>query len=172
MKKYFLFGGIVLLFGIVINYSLGGFKPIDGQLISTKQTSLYGHFYEGSHSSDSLVNQVDFLRKLLDENNIDGRLTIVNYIQPGLEKRGMVKQFIGIETTSFVLRKKFSLDTLIIKAYNGIQFRIPIKPLVMPSPEKLKKIATQAAIDMNSELAGFSIEFYADNLLITNYPFK
>jgi len=172
VKKYFVIGGIILLFAVVINYSLGGFKPIKGQLISTKQTTLYGHFYEGSHSSDSLVSQVNHLRRLINKHNINGTLTIVNYIQPEFEKRGMVKQFIGIESTSFVLSKNLSLDSLILKAYNGIQFKIPIKPLVMPSPEKLKKLALQAAIDMDSELAGFSIEYYADNLLITNYPLK
>ena len=123
-----------MLAGIVINYSLGGFKNVEPQLISTHDTIIYGLLYEGGHSSDSLNNQVAHYRKILSESNQPGTLTIVNYAQLNLEKRGMVKQFIGIEWENNISPSNKPLDSLKIKSYNGFQFRIPIKPLVMPSP--------------------------------------
>jgi len=172
VRKYLFFGGLILLGGIVINYSLGGFKPIEPTLVSTHGTTIYGLLYEGGHASDSLENQVSCLRKTISESNQSGTLTIVNYNQPELEKRGMIKQFLGIEWTDNDHNKSQSLDTLFIAGYNGFQFRIPIKPLVMPSPEKLKKLAEEASQSMAGELQGYSIEQYIDGTLIINFPLK
>lgn len=172
MKKYLIFGGIIVLAGIVINYSLGGFKNIEPQLISTHNNIIYGFLYEGGHSSDSLNNQIAYYRSVLNKSNQPGTLTIINYTQLNLEKRGMVKQFIGIEWENNINHSNKPLDSLIIKPYNGFQFRIPIKPLVMPSPEKLKRLANEAAELMEGELQGHSIEQYKDRLLIINFPLK
>ena len=161
-----------MLAGIVINYSLGGFKNVEPQLISTHDTIIYGLLYEGGHSSDSINNQVSHYRKILSESNQPGTLTIVNYIQSNLEKRGMVKQFIGIEWEKIANSSNKPLDSLIIKSYNGFQFRIPIQPLVMPSPEKLKRLANEAAEIMEGELQAYNIEQYKDRFLIINFPLK
>jgi len=172
MKKYLTLGGIIILAGIVINYSLGGFKPIEPGLISSSEVTLYGWSYEGSYSSDSLDNQIDALRNIIKKSHQQGVLTVVNYIQPELEKRGVVKQFIGIEGINDYDAIPNDLDSLVIEAYNGIQFVIPIKPLVMPSPEKLKTLALESASEMNTELTSFSIEQYRDKSLILNFPLK
>ena len=172
MKKYLIIGGIIVLAGIVINYSLGGFKNVEPQLISTHDTIIYGLLYQGGHSSDSLNHQIAHYRKILSESNQPGILTIVNYVQSNLEKRGMVKQFIGIEWEKNVNSSNKPLDSLIIKSYNGFQFRIPIQPLVMPSPEKLKQLASEAAELMEGELQAYSIEQYKDRFLIINFPLK
>lgn len=172
MKKFLLVGAIVLFAAVVINYSLGGFDAIEPSLISTSETVLYGYPYEGSHSSDNLNKKVESLRNIISISGIEGTLTIVNYTQSEYEKRGLVKQFVGIEWVGTQENTNTLLDTLIIPAYNGLQFRIPIKPLVMPSPVKLLKLAQEAATDMDGELADFTIEQYSDKFLITNFPLK
>jgi hypothetical protein len=172
LKKYFILGGLIVLAGVVINYSLGGFEPVKPELISNRQTVIYGWPYEGSYSSDSLTNQIAALRKIIKENDHIGTLTIINYQQPKLEQRGMVKQFVGIEWENSKVNPPSGMDSLIIEAYNGFHFRIPIKPLVMPSPEKLKHLAAEAAQSMDGELQDFSIEQYQNNFLITNFPLK
>ena len=50
--------------------------------------------------------------------------------------------------------------------------QFPIQPLVMPSPEKLKRMANEAAELMAGELQGYSIEQYKERFLIINYPLK
>ena len=172
MRKFLLLGGIIVLAGVVINYSLGGFSQIEPELVSTQGTIIYGSLYEGSHSSDSLNDQVTHYRKILTESGQSGTLTIVNYIQPSFEKRGMIRQFVGIAWENNVNNTIEQLDSLIIEPYNGFQFRIPIKPLVMPSPEKLKRLSNEAAELMEKELQDYSIEQYKDHLLIINYPLK
>ena len=97
MRKYLVIGALVVLASIVINYSLGGFKQIEPELISTHSTIIYGSLYEGGHSSDSLNNLITHYQKILTESGQPGTLTIVNYIQEKLEKRGLVKQFVGIQ---------------------------------------------------------------------------
>lgn len=172
MKKYLILGGIIIFAGVVINYSLGGFKPVEPELISSNGITLYGWTYEGSHSSDSLGNQIETLRNIIDNSDQQGILTIVNYIRPELEKRGVVKQFIGIEWLETKPANLNNIDSLIIEPYNGIQFVIPIKPLVMPSPEKLKSLALESAKAMDTELINLSIEQYKDKSLILNFPLK
>jgi hypothetical protein len=172
VRKYLILGGIILLAGIVINYSLDGFKKIEPALVSAPATTIYGSLYEGGHSSDALETQVLQLRKILNESGQPGTLTIVNYNQSDLEKRGMIKQFLGIEWTQNGKSLGQFQDSLFIAGYNGFQFRIPIKPLVMPSPEKLKKLAKDATLAMAGELQGFSIEQYKDGFLIINFPLK
>ena len=171
MRNYLILGALVVLAGIVINFSLGGFKKIEPELISTHTTVIYGSLYEGGHSSDSLTNLIALFHKILAESTHSGTLTIVNYMQENLEKRGLVKQFVGIEWENNN-NPKLPLDSLSISPYNGFQFRLPIKPLVMPSPEKLKKLTREAEQSMGAELQGYTIEQYRDRLLIINFPLK
>lgn len=172
MRKYLVIGALVVLAGIVINYSLGGFKQIEPELISTHSTVIYGSLYEGGHSSDSLTNLIAHYHEILAGSGQPGILTIVNYIQEKLEKRGVVKQFVGIEWETKPQSLGPPYDVLDIDPYNGFQFRIPIKPLVMPSPEKLKQLAIDAAKLMDGELQGYSLEQYKDGFLIINFPLK
>jgi hypothetical protein len=172
MKKYLIMGGLLIAAGVIINYSLGGFKPITPELISTPDITLYGWTYEGNYASDSLNSQIELLRSIIKENNNTGILTIANYMIPELEKRGVVRQFIGIE---WINENGFSienLDSLHINSFSGIQFKIPIKPIVMPNPEKLKALAEGTAEAMNTSLQGFSLEQYKDKSLILNFPLK
>ena len=171
MKKFFLIGGLVVFGAIIINYTLGGFKPLEPALISSQSLTLYGQHYEGRYNSEALDELIGDLRRRIDESESEASLIIVNYNQEELEKRGVVKQFVGISWKELPL-ERINLDSITLQQYNGVQFTVPIKPLVMPSPEKLKKEAEAMAQSMNTELRGISIEQYQDNNLIINYPFK
>ena len=172
MKKYLVFGAIIIIAGVVINYSLGGFNPIVPGLVSSNGVTLYGWNYEGRYSSETVDKHIETLRDILNKTDQEGVLTIVNYIKPDLEKRGVVQQFIGIEWINKNSPNTNDLDSLIIQPYNGIQFNVPIKPLVMPSPEKLKTLALEAAKEMDTELLYFSIEQYKDKSLILSFPLR
>lgn len=172
MKKFLVISAVILLAAVIINYALGGFREIEPGLVSTKAITLYGFQYEGRYNSNELDNKITQLRTLLDASEQDGTLTIINYMQPEFEKRGVVKQFVGIiwekDTTSSLV----NLTTLQLEPCNAIQFEVPVKPLVMPSPEKLRKLAEEMAEQMESQLAGWSMEQYRGQKLIINYPIK
>ena len=167
MKKFLLIAALVAFAGIIINYTLGGFKTIEPSLVSVDEAVVYGRFYEGSYKSEALSELVDELRaEQVNSNN--GILTIVNYHQEEYEKRGTIKQFVGIIWKERPASTRY--DTLVIPAYNAAQFRLQVKPLVMPSPKKLNNLAEDFAITMESTLQGISIEQYKDNTLFINYP--
>jgi hypothetical protein len=172
VKKFLIIGALVVIGAVIINYTLGGFEPVQPSLISSQTLTLYGQHYEGRYNSEALDELIANLRKRIDESENEAVLTIVNYNQEELEKRGVVKQFVGINWKALPLENNTDLDSITIEQYNGVQFAIPIKPLVMPSPEKLKKEAEAMAESMNTELVGLSIEQYQNNSLIINYPFK
>lgn len=172
MKKFFIIAGIIVLAAVVLNYTLGGFTKVEPGLISVNASTIYGRIYEGRHNSQALDELIDSLNNELTSNNPTGHLAIVNYMQPELEKRGIVRQFVGIIYDDPETHPSGTFDSLNILAYNGIQFNVPIKPLVMPSPEKFKHLALDMAKEMEAELAGFSIEQYDNQMLIINFPLK
>lgn len=161
---------IIALAAVVINYSLGGFEGVEPGLITSTKVVVYGKTYEGQYNSAALDELLDELRAAIDANEAQGRLTIINYHQPELEKRGTVKQFVGITWAGQPGSEDY--DSLVVEPYNGVQFRIPVRPLVMPSPEKLRDQAAVMAAEMQTTLAGYSLEQYQDKTLVINFPFK
>lgn len=170
MKKSLYIAIVIALAAVVINFSLGGFDAVEQGLITSDKVVIYGQEYEGRYNSKTLDELLNKFRTTLDNNQGQGRLTIVNYHQPELEQRGTVKQFVGIIWEGRPLQNNY--DSLVVEAYNGAQFRIPVKPIVMPSPEKLRDQAVEMAIEMSTSLAGYSVEQYEDKMLIINFPFK
>lgn len=170
MRKYLLFALLIAVAALVINYSLGGFKPIEPGLITTQKVTVYGRIYEGRYNSEALDELISELQTQLASSNKQGQLTIINYLQPELEKRGTVKQFVGIIWQDELAT--MSYDSLVLEPYNAAQFRIPVRPLVMPSPEKLMGLAEDLAEEMNTTLKGYSVEQYQDKTLVINFPLK
>lgn len=170
MKKFLIIASLIAVTAILINYSLGGFQAVEPGLISGENMVVYGRTYEGRYNSAALDELIDELRGELTSQENSGTLTIINYLQPELEKRGTVRQFVGIAWNQ--APASTSYDSLIINAYNGVQFAIPVKPLVMPSPEKLSSLAEEFSNKMGTTLGAFSIEQYRDNTLIVNFPFE
>ena len=85
MKKYLVFGAIIIIAGVVVNYSLGGFKPIVPGLVSSNGVTLYGWHYEGRYSSETVDKHIETLQDILNNTDQEGVLTIVNYIKPDLK---------------------------------------------------------------------------------------
>lgn len=160
-----------MLSGLAINYFLGGFNRPELMKGTMNEMTIHGMPYEGRYASDSLDNMIDWLQSQIDTTGIPGSLVIVNYLQEDLEKRGVVKQFVGLVADQGI-EFKHPLDTLVLPASETIQFTIPVNPLVMPSPEKLKKMAIDEAEKNQVSLVGYSIEQYRNRKLIVSFPAK
>ena len=170
MKKYLLFAAIIAAAALIINFAMGGFATIEPGLVTTEKVVIYGRNYEGRYNSQALDELIAELRQVIVGSAQPGQLTIINYHQVELEKRGTVKQFVGIIWQKPMQTSAY--DSLVIDPYNAAQFRIPVKPLVMPSPEKLRGLAEDMAEQMNRALAGYSVEQYLDKTLVINFPFR
>jgi hypothetical protein len=172
VKKYFLLAAVVLIGGIAINYSLGGFTKVEPKLIEVNNYVIYGTAFEGSYKSDELTILVDNMRnhQLQIANNTD--LVVVNYIDDTKETIGKISNFVGlVPDKDFNFNEPEEFEKRIIRATRAIRIEVKIKPLVMPSPEKIKNTAIEFAIANKLKLQNLSIEKYQENgVLVVEFP--
>ena len=173
MKKILLIAFAVLLGALVVNTMLGGFDKVEVELVEVNGYHIYGQPFSGRYNSDELEGMIAMARKLVNDNTLEGELVIVNYVDEKSEKRGEVKQFVGVQlndTTGLVQLENFELLT--IKTRQAVEARIGVRKLVMPSPEKIKKSSVAMAQENNLELMKMSIETYMGQHLIVHYPIQ
>src|SRR5210317_594349 len=137
MKKALGIAVIILIGGLVLNNLLGGFQKVEVDLIDATNYYVYGKEFAGRYNSDKLQGLIDETRTRLSENLLEGELVIINYQDERSEKRGDLKQFIGVLSTSENTKNEQSgLLLRKIELSQVIEARIEVVKLVMPSPEK------------------------------------
>lgn len=99
-------------------------------------------------------------------------MVIVNYINKAKETIGDVTNFVGLRiNTKDTTTRLGAFEKRIIKASGAIRISVKIKPLVMPSPEKIKSVAFEYAISQGIKLQDLSIEQYKENgVLVVEFP--
>ena len=171
MKKVLSIAIIVLIAGLVINYKLDGFSKLEATLVTSEEYILYGQYYEGRYNDDELEALIVSTRDWVQSNKV-GELAIVNYFNGEDERRGKIKQFVGVIITDDKQQAwPEDFEILEIKANETIEVKVSIRALVMPSPEKIKNIAIDFADNNNKKLQQMSIERYNDTgFLIVHFP--
>lgn len=174
MKKYLFMGGVILVAGFLINYTLGGFATIEPEIIETDNYIIYGTDFEGSYKSSKLSNLVNEMRSHQQQLETSSDLVIVNYINEAKETIGDITNFVGLrintKPNSTVLG---AFEKRIIKASRAVRISVKIKPLVMPSPEKIKSVAIEYATSQGIQLQDLTIEQYKENgVLVVEFPIK
>lgn len=172
MKKYLILGAVVLTLGMLINYSLGGFEGIKPKLIKVNNYTVYGHNFEGSYKSSQLTDLVDEMRGVQQTLEHPSDLVIINYINEAKETLGKINNFVGLRLSTTSDDQYLSaFDKRVIEANRSIRIEIKIKPLVMPSPEKINEVAFAFAKSNGFAIQELSIEQYSQNgVLIIEYP--
>ena len=172
MKNYFFLGALILVIGLAVNYSLGGFKAIEPEIVEVDDYIVYGNSYEGSYKSNWLADMVEEMRNLQQRIDDNTDLVIINYTNEAKETLGDINNFVGLslmnDTSDVALDK---LEKRVIKASKAIRLKVKIQPMVMPSPEKIKALAFEFATNSGLELQQISIEKYStDGMLIIEFP--
>jgi|GEM_PF-3051669 len=172
MRKFFVIAAIVLLFGLVVNQYLGGFKSLDAKIVPSRDIVVRGKMFEGSYKQDDLKHTIDSLRDQISSGKLAGELVIVNYFNDKDEKIGRLKQFVGIAANHSLEDTTSSreVDTRDFALSKVVRTRIPIRGLVMPSPERIKRNAAKVAGKAGKKIGAFSIERYSDQWLIVDIP--
>ncbi len=171
MKKYYIIGAIVLFAGVLINYKFGGFDKVEPQLIEVNDYIIYGRNYEGSYKSNALNSLVNDMRLQQEQLNPKANVVIVNYIDEAKETLGIVSNFVGLSGVATPNEELIGLEKRVIKASKSVRVVVKIKPLAMPSPEKIKAKAFKLAKEEGLELQNLSIEQYNENgTLIIDFP--
>ena len=174
MKKYVVIGIAILCAGLLINYILGGFAQVLPQVVQVDNYVVYGAEYEGSYKSARLGNMVEEMRSYQGEIDSKTDVVIINYIDEAKETLGIVTNFVGLSLKNSA--EKIEIDPQekrIIRASKSIRIKVAVKPLVMPSPEKIKAMAFKLAQEKGYKLQNISIEQYNESgMLIIDFPIK
>lgn len=172
MKKYVILAAVVLILGFLVNYSLGGFEDIKPQLIEVNNYTVYGSGFEGSYKSNQLSELVEKMRTHQQNLESTSDLVIINYINDAKETIGKIDYFVGIRLSNSSDEANMTeFEQRIIEAKKAIRIEIKVKPLVMPSPEKINETAFTFAEQSGVKLQNLSVEQYTQNgVLIIEYP--
>lgn len=171
MKKYFILGAAIVIFGLLINYTLGGFADIEPKLVSVGNYTIYGTAFEGSYKSSGLTDLVESMKKRQQDFNGEADVVIINYFNEEKERIGMVNNFVGLRFNRTEPDSVEGLEKRVIEAKNALRTEIKIKPLVMPTPEKIQKKTMSIAELEHLHLLNLSIEQYNDSgVLIVEFP--
>ncbi|MCF6351510.1 MAG: hypothetical protein L3J06_00725 [Cyclobacteriaceae bacterium] len=171
MKKYFVIGVIILIGGVLFNYKLGGFDAVKPHLVDVQDYVVHGSNYKGSYKSNALNSLVDTMRIRQKTLNTEASITIINYIDEAKETLGIVSNFVGLSGVSASNEELIGLEKRVIKATKSVRIIVKIKPLVMPSPEKIKAAAFEFAEGNGLELQKLSIEQYSTKgNLVIDFP--
>ncbi|MCB0494863.1 MAG: hypothetical protein KDC79_01890 [Cyclobacteriaceae bacterium] len=173
MKKYFVLGAAVVILGLLINYALGGFAAMEPKLIEVNDYTIYGEPFEGSYKSTELSELVNKMREKQKQFGEAADVVIVNYFNEDKERVGYVKNFVGLQFNASEPDSIAGLQKKIIKANKALEIKIKIKPLIMPTPEKIQDKATEMAEFDSLKLKGLSIEQYKESgVLVVEFPIE
>lgn len=173
MKKYYLFGAIILLAGLLVNYKFGGFKEIQPVIVEVENYVIWGSEFEGSYKSSGLTSLVEEMRSKQSQLASESKVVIINYIDEAKETLGVVSNFVGLTVKGNENELVNDLEERIIRASKAIRIIIKVQPLTMPSPEKIKAKAFELASKEEFELQGLSVEQYnEEGYLIIDFPIK
>ena len=171
MKKYFVLGAAIVIFGLLINYTLGGFANFEPRLVNVNNYTIYGTAFEGSYKSSDLKETVQKMKKKQQDFNGAADVVIINYFDDDRERIGRVSNFVGLRFHQAEPDSLAGLEKRKIKASHALRTEIKIKPLVMPTPEKIQKKTVALAELEHLHLQNLSIEQYNDSgILVVEFP--
>ena len=150
-------------------YQLGGFKPINIELVKVDDYRLVGKSFEGSFRSDSIRIYFNEMKSLVQQGTVQGQPTII-YDQEPDGTKGFSRSFIGI-----LLEKDNSapahLEQREISTSRAIRVSKDAHISVMPNPDKIAKRIEQYSRQHQVQPMGPSIEIYRpENRLVIEQP--
>lgn len=159
---------IVLLFGY---YKLGGFNPVQAELVQVNNYYLAGRNFQGSYKSDTVRVYFNEMRDYVQEGKVKGQPVII-YDQEPTGKRGHSAMFIGVRLTAQEPPGP-DLEIRPVAATRAIRISKDAHISVMPNPDKIGRKILRYAEENGLEMVGSSIEIYfPNNRLVIEQPVK
>lgn len=151
---------IITFLAIIISsifYLLGGFEPIEVQRLESENRTLVGKTFYRHYTSSDPIEFGKECRAFLENNEIDGTLTVLRYQNDTIPK-DQVHQFIGITLASDMA--EIPRDFEVQEVVTGTRYVVPLTMhvLVQPRPPKIEAIIRQAAATNSDELQDLFVE--------------
>ena len=154
-KKFQIIAALILSTLIIgfIYYQLGGTKPLDFEITTKDQLTIYGAPFQGKYD-DPQIEQLFIKAREHVVAHANSSLAIVNYFT---QDKDSVKQFIG-----FISNEKNDLPNIEMKEVTFLKTEIVAHNVVMPRPDVVQEEAMSFANLNGLKLDNFSIEIYHD----------
>ena len=160
-----LYLGLIVVFlgaiGTSIYYRLGGFEPIVIYRVEDGKRTIVGKQFVTSVTSEKPGLFFERCRTLLEEDKIDGKLTVITFNSDTLE-RAEVAQFIGIELNQDMAEIPREFEILKLDSAVYYKMYLTMHPLVQPRTKNHLPMLQDEADKYNEKIIG--------NLLTTYYP--
>jgi len=177
MKLYYIILGIVLLGVLFIFYNyLGGFKKIVVEKIENQdpyEIRIWGKNFHGNIQDENWKKLFIEIRDHIVKEKLKGPITVIYYKVPaGKGNNEKIDAFIGLRVPdNGTIPSGFTEKSV---AFKGVlRVRLTMHTIVMPSPQKVKRIISRYAAMNNLQLDSLQIEkYYPDNTLTVEVPFN
>lgn len=157
----------VLIVLLIIYYQLGGMKEVVVSKQAETNYRIAGQYLEGKYGDDKLKKAFLDSKKMIEEGEVKGVLSIVYYNDPEQEE-GKVKNFIGIQLAS--VKHELSIPSnWEIREFGNVEVlraRIEAHPAVLPSPQSINNSLFKKAQEGNIKLSEIFIERFLSNRII------
>ncbi|GJM29207.1 MAG: hypothetical protein DHS20C17_18420 [Cyclobacteriaceae bacterium] len=161
---------LVLLFAGY--YKLGGFNPVQVELVEVDNYHLAGRYFEGSYESDTVGMYFNQMKEVLGAGVVEGNPVIIYHHEP-TDSSGLSMIFVGILLSDTEIEPLPSRDLIRIEIDASTAIRVSKKAhiSVMPNPDKIDKLIEAYARDHRVKIAALDIEIYhSDNRLVIERP--
>lgn len=151
-------------------YWLGGFNPLQVELVPVDQIYLVGRYFEGRQQSDTIRRYFNEMKEYVQGDTYPGQLVII-YDQEPRGPSGQVKVFVGVRMQKPLKEAAGGLQLRTLEASRAIRISKASHSVVMPNPEDLNKLIADYAREQHLKLRGPSMEIYLpDNRLLVEHP--
>ncbi|WP_209329566.1 GyrI-like domain-containing protein [Lunatimonas salinarum] len=161
MKRSVVIGGLVLLFLVGVYFLLGGFAPLEMELVSCGEFKLSGIHYRGTPQDAALGESFRKIEDVIAENPGSVLHTIYEVEPAG--KLDTLRVFVG----TVLPEQVDSLELLAIPCKQAIIAKIRSHRFVMPSPLKVKSQIEAYAAQRGVTLSGVFIDVLHDSDEVT-----
>lgn len=155
--------GIVVIIALIISsvgYTiLGGFSKPDVAQAKTPLYSIAGKVFEGTATSDTLMQLFTEIKQLHDSGKLPGTLAAVYYNSPA-ETKGNVHVWVGVlvKDSTLVLPQGYLLRNF--PSTDVVRAEIKAHYMVAPTPDKVKAQLYEFAAAQNLKPGSYVIEKY------------
>ncbi len=165
-KSLAIYLGVIVLSLSIIGYTLyyfydqmGGFKELTVVKLEPVERTIVGTSYAGKAQTPTYESIVEKCIEQIQNNKLDGVLTIISYKRDTLEANEM-DLFIGITLNSSMAEIPYNFEVREFKSKTRYAVILDMHPLVRPLTNTLEELIQNTAKDNGDELRNMFVELY------------
>lgn len=172
-KPLAIYLGIIILSLSIIGFTLyyfynqmGGFKELTVVKLNPIERTMVGTSYMGKAQTPTYEKIVEKCVEQIQNNKLDGILTIVSYRQDTLESNE-INLFIGVTLNSSMAEIPYDFEVRKFKSNMRYAVFLDMHPMVRPLTSTLEELLQKTANENGDELRNMFVELYYQDDSVT-----